>query len=415
MINLNGYTPEETVCKCGKTHSAYTKTVETGEGAMQKLAPVCKRIIAEGRVGIVCDENVRHIAEQAESLLVRAGYRTRIFTYPARFESTREAAEKLINASEDVRLWVAVGAGSVSETVRYAASCRANEWILLMTAPTTDYMLYPYCDYTENGVRVICKAAPPVAVIADYSVIESAPKYTVAAGYGTLVSKLVKAFDLYFDEITDRGRCKFLSAEFTENLTEFFITQSCESLSLRICRTLIRLGIVAQLADETDFTQGGEYFAAYCLSSQCRKVRLPGENAAIVALIAYCILNGYLTACPDDLYVPSSIPEYFRYLDKTCLISAISLLCNAKKNEESEAHLYVLKEYSQDLLAKLKELFSNPNGIARQFRRLYDDAGYWLCSYCPRESALKTVAAAYAAYSDGLLSSVVSGGALENV
>lgn len=414
MINLNGYTPTEHLCKCGKTHNAYTKFIETGDGATDRLPSVCKKIIAEGRIGIVCDENVKHIAEEAESLLVRAGYRTRLFCYPCGFESTREAADKLIRASEDIRLWVAVGTGNIADVVRYSASCRANEWVALMTAPTTDSILFPYCEFTENSARVVLRATPPIALIADYTTIENAPKYTIAAGYGTLVSKLLRAFDFYFDEVTDRGRCKYLTSEFCENLTDFFKTQSCETVSLRICRTLIRLGIVAQLADEEDFTQGGEYFAARCLRMHCDNKRLTGENAAIAAFSAYCILNGYLSVCPDDMFIPASAPEFFRYLDKTCKISAITLLCNAKHNSQSEAHLYVVKEYAEDLLKKLKELIPSPNGMAKQFRRLYDDAGYWLGSYCTRDSALKTVAAAYASYSDGLLSSVVLGGALES-
>lgn len=414
MINLNGYTPTEHLCKCGKTHSFYTRIIETGDGATDRLPSVCKSIMAEGRIGLVCDENVKHIAEDAESLLVRAGYRTRLFCLPPDSECTRDTADKMVNSSEDIRLWIAVGTGNIADIVRYSATCRANEWISVMTAPTTDSILYPYCEFFENSERFLVRAVPPIALIADYSVIENAPKYTVAAGYGTLLSKLLRAFDFGFDEITDRGRCKYLTSEFNDNLQNFFNTQSCEALSLRICRTLIRLGLVAQLADEEDFCQGGEYFAARCLRMQCDNKRLLGENAAIAVFCAYCILNGYLTVCPDDLFIPSSAPEFFRYLDKTCGFRSVSLLKNAKHNSQSEAHLYVVKEYSDDLLRKLKELFPNINAAAKQFRRLYDDAGYWLCSYCSVENALKTVAAAYAAHSDGLLSSIVLGGALDN-
>lgn len=414
MINLSGYTPFEHACKCGKTHTAYTRRIEAGEGAIGKLPAVCKEIVAEGRIGLVCDENVKNIALEAEGLLVRAGYRTRLFTYPANFTSTREEAKKLTDASEDIRLWIAVGAGSIADTVRYGASSRANEWVLILTAPTTDSVLYPYCDYIENGIRVTFRANPPIAAIADYSVIESAPKYTVAAGYGTLLSKLMRAFDFAFDEVTDKGRCKYLTGEFTENLTDFFNTQSCEPISLRICRTLLRLGIISQLSDDVDFNQGGEYFAARCLRAQHKDQRLTGENAALAALTAYCILDGYLKYSPDDIYIPSDAPEIFRYLDKTCGFNCISLLKNAKLSAKPEANVFVLKEYANDLLEKLHNLFGNVKGEAKQFRRLYEDAGYWLGSYSSDENVLKTVCAAYAAFGDGLLSSIVLGGALND-
>lgn len=413
MINLNGYEAMEHACKCGKTHSAYTKYVEAGEGAIAKLPSTCKEILAEGRIGIVCDENVRHIALDTEGLLVCAGYRTRLFTYAANFVSTREEARKLIEANEEIRLWVAVGTGSIADTVRYSASCRGNEWVLLLTAPSTDSVMYPYCDYTENGVRETFRATPPLAAIIDYDIIENAPKFTVAAGYGTLISKLMRAFDFAFDDITDKGRCKYLTSEFIENLTDFFSTQSCESISLRICRALVKLGLVAQLADDTDFTQGGEYFAAYCLKKQCNDTRLLGENAALTTFTAYCILDGYLKTVPEDLYIPSSAPEFYRYLDKTCSLNCISLLRNAKTDNKSEAHLYVLKEYADDLLTKLHELFGSVKSLAKQFRRLYDDAGYWMGSYCSEQGVLKTVCAAYATFGDGLLSSLSLGGALE--
>ena len=415
MIDLNGYTAPEFACKCGKTHSARTERIITCDDAIQQLPEVCKEILAEGRVGIVGDENVKTVAYDVERVLVRAGYRTRAFILPAGFTSTREQAEKLADSGEDVRLWVAVGCGSIADTVRYCAFCRSDEWVMFPTAPTTDAVLFPYCDYTENGVRITIKADPPRALVADYSVIENAPGYTVAAGYGTLLSKLTRAFDFAFDGITDKKYCKTLTREFTETVTEFFGAESCESISLRICRTLIRLGVIAQLADEEDFTTGGGYFAARCLKTQFKDERLIGENAAISSFTAYCILEGYLKHNPFDLYIPSSLPEYFRYLNKNCGLSCISLLKEGGKSGKDEAHLYVLQEYAEDLLNALRTLYGNVKSKTKQFRRLYEDAGYWLGSYCSCDEAFKTVAAAYAAGGDGLLSSLALGGALESV
>ena len=414
MIDLNGYAAPEFGCKCGKTHAAYTSRIVVCDGAMQKLPEACREILAEGRVGIVGDENVKNITYDVERTLVRAGYRTRAVILPSGFTSTREEAEKLANGGEDIRLWVAVGCGSVADAVRYCAFCRSEEWVSFPTAPTTDSLLFPYCDYTENGVRVTVRATPPRALVADYSVIENAPGYTVAAGYGTLLSKLMRAFDFAFDGITDKKYCRKLTHEFTETVTSFFTVESCENIALRICRTLIKLGVIAQLADDEDFTTGGGYFAARCLKTKFNDARLIGENAAISAFTAYCILDGYLKYSPDDLFIPASLPEYYRYLSKNCGLSAVSLLGKGKKEGGGEAHLYVLKEYSEDLLNSLHTLFGNVKGKAKQFRRLYDDAGYWLGSYCSYDAALKTVAAAYAAGGDGLLSSLALGGALEN-
>lgn len=410
MIDLNEYTPPEYACRCGKTHTAYTRRIETGEGAMKKLPEVCKELVAQGRVGIACDENVRTIAEEAERLLVRAGYRTKLFcSAPG---DAYGQSQTLSGASEDVRLWVAVGCGSVADAVRYVANARKNEWVLVLTAPTTDAVLYPYCEFVRNGTRETFPAAPPIAAIADYTVIENAPKFTIAAGYGTLLSKLVRTFDFYFDKLTDKRRCSYLTSEFEENLTDFFNTQSCESVSLRVCRTLLRLGIISQLADEIDFCQGSEYFSSLCLRSRCGNSRLTGENAAICSFLSYCVLDSYLAVSPEDLFIPSSLPEHIRFLDKQCGQNGITLLSHAKRNRGSEADLYVLKEYAPDLDAKLRELFGNAKGSARQFRRLYDDAGYWLGSYCTRDVALRTVCAASAAYGEGLLSSLVFAGAL---
>lgn len=415
MIDLNNYTPPEKACKCGKTHSAYTKTVILGDNAIEKLPDACRQVIAQCRIGIVCDENVKNIASEAENLLVRAGYRTRTFTLPSEYVFSIKNAGQLVNSSEDIRLWLAVGCGNIADSVRYASSVRGNEWVLMPTAPTTDAMLYPYCDFFENGARVTVKATPPIAVIGDYTVMESAPKYTVAAGYGTLVSKLMRAFDFAFDKVTDKRRCSYLTGEFCENLTDFFFSQSCETMPPRILRALLRLGIVAQLAEDEDFCQGGEYFAARCLKTQCEDKRLTGENAMICALVSYSILSSYLSFSPDDLYIPSSLPEHFRYLDKNCGISSVRLLKERHRSCGCEESLYVLKEYAGDLNEKLREYFGSVNGLARQFRRLYEDAGYWLGSYCSCETALKTVCSANAATGEGLLSSIVLAGALEPI
>lgn len=415
MIHLNDYNAIQTQCKCGKTHSTYTKGIFYCENAIEKIAEACKSVISFGRIGLVFDENLASYGNQCESELKKEGYCVSVFTFPQGYESTLASCDDLITSREDIRLWIALGTGTIANTVRYSAFQRGNEWICFLTAPTTDSVMYASSEFFENGVKSVFVCKPPVCVVIDQNIISNAPKECIAAGYGTLFSKLLTAFDIVFDETTSCRRCRYIAEEFKENLLDFFQTQSCEQIEQRICRSLVRIGLVTQLSGDDDYSVGVEYDCALALGEYASDKRLVGENLMLATLTSYCVYSAYLSLLPDDLYIPCDITEQLRWLDKNCNLDMINLLSERQTDCEDAAKLYVLKEYGEDLNSALNSLFSGIKGKIKQFKRLYKDAGFWLCRYVSKEDLFKVVTTACVlSKKPNLLRSIKLGGALED-
>lgn len=399
LINTADYSPP---CASGK--SAYTRYLLFGTEALKALPEIAAKILAAGRVALCFDAAVEQCAQIGADLMRKAGY----------FVDTivTENGESGLELKEDVRLLVAMGGGSAANAVKIAATKLGCEWIYLMTCASSDSALYPYAEYLQ-GERRIAECVPPIAVIADEGAIAASPENCTAAGFGTLCSKLLVLFSLRCDELTEHSE-NAIAALLDANLTPFFQESSCENFAVRIARTLVRVGLIAQCCPEPDYLQREEYTAACTLSAFGGKKRLIGEDAMLATLTIALLYSAWLEHMPDNLFVPCGYFEDLRLLSKLCGADMPKAIARVKRGENCAKKLYVAREYRNEIKATLNASFGEPKQLIRRFKRIYGDVGFWMSEYITPDKLLAVVSLSAALLQDdSLLRAIKQSGLLD--
>ena len=90
---------------------------------------------------------------------------------------------------------LAVGSGVVNDLVKTAAGIKGITYCCIPTAPSVDGYTSGGAAMSVNGFKMTVPCPAPAAVVADKSVLLSAPAEMAAAGYGDLAAKIVAGAD----------------------------------------------------------------------------------------------------------------------------------------------------------------------------------------------------------------------------
>jgi glycerol-1-phosphate dehydrogenase [NAD(P)+] len=158
--------------------------VVVAEDAVQQLA---SRVGAAPAL-VVCDANTyAAIGDRVAAALLRA----RTFVFPQReglLARPEEAAAVRAERRGDECL-VAVGAGVITDLVRYAAADLGCGFISVPTAASMDGYASSMAAMQIDGIKVTTPALAPTAIFADPRVLAGAPAELTRAGIGDLLGK----------------------------------------------------------------------------------------------------------------------------------------------------------------------------------------------------------------------------------
>lgn len=191
------------VCACGQTHPVSLRALVMEPGGLDRLPGVLETLGAPTRLGMICDENTYRAARARVEELCRPA---QVVCLPAGGLSPRGEGVGMLHATEDAVAWVeerlgpcdmllAVGSGTVHDITRYVATARGLDFVSVPTAASVDGYLSSIAAMTWHGVKRSFPAKPPVAMVADSTVIAAAPSRLTAAGVGDLLGKYTALFD----------------------------------------------------------------------------------------------------------------------------------------------------------------------------------------------------------------------------
>lgn len=92
-------------------------------------------------------------------------------------------------AKDEVSVVVAVGGGKVLDTVKYACSNQHKPMLAFPTALSNDGISSPIAVVRLESIESK-GAKPPIGIVVDIDVVKNAPKYTILAGVGDLISNI---------------------------------------------------------------------------------------------------------------------------------------------------------------------------------------------------------------------------------
>ncbi|HEY1593593.1 MAG TPA: sn-glycerol-1-phosphate dehydrogenase [Solirubrobacteraceae bacterium] len=152
----------------------------------------------DGPALVVMDLNTREAAgERVVSVLSGAGVDVEPLVFGRRsgLEASLDAVARVREALGGDRVGIAVGAGVITDVVRYASHQLDRDFISVPTAASMDGYASSVAPLTLRGVKVTYPARAPRAIFADPRVAAAAPPELTRAGIGDLLGKATARVD----------------------------------------------------------------------------------------------------------------------------------------------------------------------------------------------------------------------------
>lgn len=186
-------------CACGLRHSLPTQDIYVGKGLLNRLPDY---IAARGwgrHCVLVADNNTWPLAgEQVEVALQSAGYtvaRCVIRRDGVMDPDERACGEVLLTIQLETAFLVAVGSGSITDTVRVNATRAGLPFVSVGTAPSMDGYTSVVAPLLLRGVKIHRAGVCPEIIVCDTEVLRTAPLAMVCSGVGDVLGKYIARTD----------------------------------------------------------------------------------------------------------------------------------------------------------------------------------------------------------------------------
>ncbi len=143
---------------------------------------------------VVADERT-HLAWPVDVQLRGYGLNPLVLILPGEPVANEEFVARVAAVLEPGVVPLALGAGTLTDIVRYAAFERGRDWIALPTAPSVDGFVSSVAAMTWGGAKISSPASPPAALFAVPEVLAAAPRPLIAAGAGDILGKFTSVAD----------------------------------------------------------------------------------------------------------------------------------------------------------------------------------------------------------------------------
>jgi len=128
-----------------------------------------------------------YTAEIADSIASRINYARRLRISSNDIDAIK-SIERVVE-DNNINIAVAVGGGKVIDTVKYACSKLSKPVLVIPTTLSNDGISSPVSVVRIVNVESI-GVRPPIGIVVDIGIVKKAPKHTILAGIGDLISNL---------------------------------------------------------------------------------------------------------------------------------------------------------------------------------------------------------------------------------
>ena len=322
------------MCKVGETE------VYTGRALRESLGEYLDALAGGGRVLVTWDGEGENEAKRTTEALRGFGLRV-----------TEKPDADVCEAEESCLVVLGVGGERAASAAKRAAADRGADCVLMPVIPCEDGLL--------AGGRV-------TAVCLDAEVLEGAPRDSLAAAAGILFALPLRRFEDVYAE-------KVLAEPHAEERV------SAPSEGDGIADTAVKVMRAGASGRRYAADVTAEMLRLIALSKG-KKPRRKGEYVFVAACALAAFYKAYLSSPAADTLIPA---DHCRALDELVRLNGgeEGNIIQAFDIFDVSGYFrinYILGEYRLDLIAELAgaELGTS----ARRWRRMYDDAGFWMKS-----------------------------------
>jgi len=279
------------------------RMVVTGPGVLEQLPAIIAELDIPERGLIVCDSNTLEIAgNQVIEYLEAGGHPMEKIEIGG---ANTEELDKVEAYSDKIDFLVGLGGGRPIDLAKQAGFNKDIPFISIPTAASHDGFGSARASIRQEGRKTSMQAIPPIAVVADTSIISKAPKRLLGAGVGDIISNKTAILDWKLSEQkADYSEYAAALSEMAAKLVEDGIDKvangSEEGVRL-VVKALISSGVAMSIAGTSRPASGGEHKFSHWLDSNCESPALHGEQCGLGSIVTMYLHGGNWKIIRDTL------------------------------------------------------------------------------------------------------------------
>ena len=257
-------------CVCGQSHNQVLPELIAGN----LVFPAFLKWLQSHRVGsifMVADKNTYEAAgRDLHKELLFNRFKLALLVFEASPEPDESAVNHVLeHVPKDVSLLLFVGSGTLNDIGKMIAhECRLP-YVIYATAPSMDGYTSSTASMLWKGRKVSLNAKAPDLVVAEYHVLQKAPKLTFQSGIGDMAAKAVSIPEWKVASlITGEPYCEAIASLVTSSLEDALtsvdkLMQREEDAVRRLFDGLILSGYAMNLAGHSRPASGTEHYVSH--------------------------------------------------------------------------------------------------------------------------------------------------------
>jgi glycerol-1-phosphate dehydrogenase [NAD(P)+] len=270
------------------------RIVVTGPGVLEQLPAVIAELDLPERGLIVCDSNTLKIAgRQVNEYLEIGGHPMKKVVIKG---ANSQELLRVEDALDGTDFLVGVGGGRPIDLAKQAGFNKNIPFVSIPTAASHDGFGSARSSIRQAGRKTSMQAIPPIAVVADTSIISKAPKRLLGAGVGDIISNQTAVLDWRLDgQKADYSEYAAALSEMAAQLVEDGIEKVAsgteEGVRL-VVKALISSGVAMSIAGTSRPASGGEHKFSHWLDANSDNPALHGEQCGLGSIVTMYLHGG---------------------------------------------------------------------------------------------------------------------------
>ena len=279
------------------------RIVVTGPGVLEQLPAVIAELDLPERGLIVCDSNTLKIAgREVNEYLEIGGHQMKKVVVEG---ANSQELLRVEDALDGIDFLIGVGGGRPIDLAKQAGFNKNIPFVSIPTAASHDGFGSARSSIRQAGRKTSMQAIPPIAVVADTTIISRAPSSLLAAGVGDIVSNQTAVLDWRLDgQKADYSEYAAALSEMAAQLVEDGIEKVAsgteEGVRL-VVKALISSGVAMSIAGTSRPASGGEHKFSHWLDANSDNPALHGEQCGLGSIVTMYLHGGDWEKIRDTL------------------------------------------------------------------------------------------------------------------
>ena len=185
---------------------------------------------------------------------------------------------------------IGIGGGKVIDAAKYSGFLRKLPFISVPTSASSDGFSSASASLLIAGRRNSVPAKIPYGIIADTTVIKSAPERFLYSGIGDMVSKITALYDWKFEEEHGYGEVNDFAMMIAKKAVNSFVRTPFQSIKddlflKELLDSLAMSGIANEIAGDSAPTSGSEHLISHALDKILEVPQLHGIQVGIATYL----------------------------------------------------------------------------------------------------------------------------------